>query len=219
MIAAAIRFLTGAHGRWAGVAPVASDDSLPQRVYYANHQSNLDAPVIWASLPPRLRRRTRPVAAQDYWDAKPLRRFISKRVFRCVLIERKRVSRSCNPMTAMEGALSAGDSLIIFPEGTRSLNDDGEMNEFKPGIYHLARKFPHLQLVPVYLENLNRILPKGEILPAPILAAVTFGPALMLAEGESKASFLARAKSALVSLASQDPDPMRRPRPEEPSHA
>ncbi len=200
MIAATIRFLTGAHGRWAGVAPLDPDGTLPQRVYYANHQSNLDAPVIWASLPPRLRRRTRPVAAQDYWDAKPLRRLFSKRIFRCVLIERKKVSKTSNPMIAMEAALTEGDSLIIFPEGTRSLHDDGTMNEFKPGIYHLGRKFPHLQFVPVYLENLNRILPKGEFLPAPILAAVTFGPALKLGEGEAKADFLTRAKAALVAL-------------------
>lgn len=200
MIAATIRFLTGAQGRWTGVDPVAADGTLPQRVYYANHRSNLDAPVIWASLPPRLRRRTRPVAAQDYWNAGPLRRLISCHVFRCVLIERKKVSRASNPMIPMEAALEKGDSLIIFPEGTRSLDDDGKLSEFKPGIYHLAKKYPHLQLVPVYLENLNRILPKGEFLPAPLLAAVTFGPALTLARDEPKADFLARAKAALLAL-------------------
>lgn len=207
MIAAAIRFFTGAHGRWVGIDAVRPDGSLPQRVYFANHQSNLDAPVIWASLPARLRRRTRPVAAQDYWDAGLLRRFISCRIFRCVLIERKKVSRGSNPLVAMEVALEAGDSLILFPEGTRSLQDDGAMNEFKPGIYHLARRFPLLQFVPVYLENLNRILPKGEFLPAPILAAVTFGPALTLSEGESKSEFLARARSALLALSSPSEGP------------
>jgi 1-acyl-sn-glycerol-3-phosphate acyltransferase len=200
MIAATIRFLTGAQGRWIGVDPVEADGTLPQRIYYANHQSNLDAPVIWASLPPRLRRRTRPVAAQDYWDGGPLRRFISCRVFRCVLIERKKVTKRSNPMVAMEAAIEKGDSLILFPEGTRSLDEEGSMNEFKPGIYHLARKFPHLQLVPTYLENLNRILPKGEFLPAPILAAVTFGPTLKLEADESKLAFLTRAKAALLAL-------------------
>ena len=200
MIAASIRFLTGAHGRWVGIDPLAPDGSLPQRIYFANHQSNLDAPVIWASLPPILRRRTRPVAARDYWDARPLRRLISKRIFRCVLIERKRVSRTANPMVPMEAALAAGDSLIIFPEGTRSLDDDGNMNSFKPGIFHLGRKFPHLQFVPVYLENLNRILPKGEYLPAPLLAAVTFGPVLKFDAGEGKAEFLSRARAALQKL-------------------
>lgn len=203
MIAATIRFLTGAQGRWVDIAPVEPDGSLPQRVYFANHQSNLDAPVIWASLPPRLRRRTRPVAAQDYWDAGPLRRWVSCHIFRCVLIERKKVTKRSNPMEPMEKALSAGDSLILFPEGTRSLDDDGKMNEFKPGIYHLAKRFPHLQFVPTHLENLNRILPKGEVLPAPILAAVTFGPALRLEEGEAKADFLVRAKAALNQLKRQ----------------
>lgn len=200
MIAASIRFFTGAHGRWVGTDPLAADGSLPQRVYFANHQSNLDAPVIWSSLPKRLRRRTRPVAAQDYWGATTLRRWVSCHIFRCVLIERKKVSKSSNPLAAMEAALAEGDSLIIFPEGTRSLSEEGELNAFKPGIYHLAKKFPGLHFVPVYLENLNRILPKGEFLPAPVLAAVTFGPTLTLGEGEAKEEFLARAKGALVAL-------------------
>lgn len=66
MIASLIRWMSGAQARWLGVDPIDADGSIPQRIYFANHQSNLDTPVIWAALPTALRRRTRPVAARDY---------------------------------------------------------------------------------------------------------------------------------------------------------
>lgn len=203
MIAGIIRLLTGAQARWAGVDPVRPDGSIPQRIYFANHTSNLDAPVIWASLPTEVRRLTRPVAARDYWDAGPIRRRLANNVFRAVLIERQKVSRANNPLTAMEAALDAGDSLIIFPEGTRATDDDPEVSEFKPGLWHLAKHRPDVELVPVYLENLNRVLPKGDFLLIPLLAAVTFGEPVRPVEGEAKPAFLQRAKQAVEALKRQ----------------
>lgn len=200
MIAGIIRLLTGAQARWAGIDPVRPDGTAPPRVYFANHASNLDAPVIWASLPGALRRVTRPVAARDYWERGPVRRFLAHRVFRCVLIERAKVSASNNPLRAMEAVLEAGESLIIFPEGTRTMDDEGEIGEFKPGLWHLAKKHPEVELVPVHLENLNRILPKGTLILIPLLAAVTFGRATQIEPGEDKLAFLARAKRAVAEL-------------------
>ena len=92
MTAAIIRLLTGAQARWAGVEPVAADGSIPQRIYFANHSSHLDAPVIWASLPTPLRRKTRPVAAKDYWEGNALRRRLSSKVFRAAGVTSRRVS-------------------------------------------------------------------------------------------------------------------------------
>jgi 1-acyl-sn-glycerol-3-phosphate acyltransferase len=202
MIAAGlIQLITGAQARWVGVDPVREDGSIPLRIYFANHASNLDAPVIWASLPPAMRRMTRPVAARDYWESTPVHRYLANKVFRAVLIERNRVSARNNPLAAMEEALEAGGSLIIFPEGTRTMDDEGDMNEFKPGLWHLARKHPEAELVPVYLENLNRILPKGEFILIPLLAAVTFGKPIQIEEGEEKLAFLKRAKRAVEELA------------------
>jgi 1-acyl-sn-glycerol-3-phosphate acyltransferase len=200
VIAALIRLITGAQARWVGVGPIANDGSIPQRIYFANHASHLDAPVIWASLPTAMRRRTRPVAARDYWESSALRRHLSSNVFRAVLIERKRVTAHSNPLDAMEQALDAGDSLILFPEGTRSEDEEGEMGHFKPGLWHLARKHPAVQLVPVHLENLNRILPKGEFILIPLLAAVTFGTPIRPEEGEEKAAFLERARQSVETL-------------------
>lgn len=191
--ASAVRLLTGAKSRWIGCEP-----SETQRVYFANHTSNLDFVLLWASLPSRLRARTRPVAAHDYWTDGKLRFLLADKVFRAVLIERKRVTRAHNPIEPMLAALANGDSLIIFPEGTRAVEKTGD---FKSGIFHLARAQPMLEFVPVYIENLNRVLPKGEVLPIPILCSVRFGAPMLLRDSEDKASFMARARDAMLQLA------------------
>jgi 1-acyl-sn-glycerol-3-phosphate acyltransferase len=193
--------VTGAHARWAGIAPAPQSGAATKRIYFANHTSNLDAPVIWASLPSELRRKTRPVAARDYWDRGGIRRWLATKIFRVVLIERKNPTARSNPLAAMEEALDSGESLIIFPEGGRGTDDDAEMMEFKPGLWHLARKHPDAELIPVYLENLNRILPKGDFLLIPLQAAVTFGAPIKPEDGEDKPAFLARAREAVAALA------------------
>ena len=192
-LAGVARVLTGARARWRGCAP-----EFRQRVYFANHTSNLDFVLLWAALPTPLRRVTRPVAAQDYWRGGITREFLARRVFRAVLIERRQVTKENNPLAPMLESLRAGESLIIFPEGTRQ--PDGEVGNFKPGLFHLAKACPEVEFVPVFIENLNRVLPKGEIFPVPILCSVNFGTPLRLAEGEGKAAFLDRARAALLNL-------------------
>jgi 1-acyl-sn-glycerol-3-phosphate acyltransferase len=187
------RLLTGVRARWQGCAPIAE-----QRVYFANHTSNLDFVLLWSALPGELRRKTRPVAARDYWQGGGIREWLAGSVFRAVLIERNTVTRESNPLTPMLDALAGGESLIIFPEGTR--NPDGEVNPFKPGLFHLAKTRPEVGFVPVFIENLNRVLPKGEILPVPMLCTVTFGEPLRLAAGEAKPQFLTRAREAMLAL-------------------
>lgn len=201
MIAGLIRLITGAQARWTDEEPIRPDGTTPQRIFFANHGSNLDAPVIWASLPSQIRDKTRPVAAKDYWEGGRLRSYFAHRVFNCVLIERLKVTARTNPLAAMEEALEQGSSLVIFPEGRRAFDEDGDMGDFKPGLWHLARKHPEVQLVPVYLENLNRILPKGEFILIPLLATVTFGPSIRPLEGEDKPAFLGRARHAVEALA------------------
>lgn len=198
MIAPLVRLATGAQARWVGCLPQAER----QRIYFANHTSNLDGPVIWASLPGELRRCTRPVAARDYWQATRLRRWLAGSVFRAVLIERLQVTAASNPLRDLESAMDAGDSLILFPEGRRQQDEDAGLNPFKPGIWHLTRRRPGVELVPVHLGQLNRILPKGEFLPVPLMASVTFGAPLdPPVEGEEKPAFLERARATLVALA------------------
>jgi 1-acyl-sn-glycerol-3-phosphate acyltransferase len=115
-----------------------------------------------------------------------------------VLIERVKVTVATNPLSLMCAALDAGDSLIVFPEGTRG--DGLAVGEFKPGLYHLARARPAVPLVPVFLANLNRIMPKGTALPVPLIASVAAGAPLAAVAGETKDNFLARARATLVAL-------------------
>ena len=173
-----------------------------QRIYYGNHSSHLDFVMIWSALPPRLRRSARPVAGRDYWERGALRRHLASRVFRAVLIERASGSpQEASARAAIEHmAREMGDrySLIVFPEGTRSVN--GEVGNFKSGLYHLSQARPDVELVPVYLENLNRILPKGEMLPVPMMSRVTFGPAFPANRWNDKPEFLLQVREALMQL-------------------
>ncbi len=193
VLVALAKLISGANVRWIGCVPV-----IRQRVYFANHTSHLDALVLWASLPPPLRVLTRPVAARDYWTKDPLRRYLANRVLNAVLIERKRPTAHDNPMADMLAVLGDGHSLIIFPEGGRQTGM--ELAPFKGGLFHLAKDRPDVEFVPVLIENLNRILPKGEFLPVPLMGSVSFGAAIRLEPGEQKARFLERARAAVNSL-------------------
>ncbi len=191
--AALAKLITGANARWIGCQP-----EIRQRIYFANHTSNLDALVIWASLPPNVRELTRPVAARDYWTKSRLRLYLANKIFNAVLIERKKPTPHDNPLTDMLNALGDKHSLIIFPEGGRQAN--GEMAPFKGGLFHLAKDRPDVEFVPVLIENLNRILPKGEFLPVPLLGSISFGAPMKLENGEDKMSFLNRAQAAVKAL-------------------
>ena len=191
------RFMTAPRAIWQGIEPVPH-----QRVYFANHSSNGDFVLLWTALPTPLRRKTRPVAALDYWLKSPLRAFIGREVFNAVLIDRRPEARTEDPVAQMATALDQGSSLIIFPEGQRN-SSDAQLLPFKSGLYHLAKARPGVDLVPVWIANLNRVMPKGEIIPVPLICTLTFGAPLHLAEDETKDVFLARATQALLALKPQ----------------
>ena len=175
-----------------------------QRIYFANHASHLDFVVLWASLPAAQRRAVRPVAGRDYWERTAARRYLAREVFRAILVERTpadvadRRAAATAAVDAMVREMGSDTSVIVFPEGTRS--EDGRLRPFKSGLYHLSRAVPQAELVPVYLHNLNRILPRGESLPVPMLSRVTFGLPLPVEPREAKADFLQRARAALLVL-------------------
>lgn len=191
------RIITGAQARWLGCAP---DDT--QRIYYGNHSSHADFVLIWSSLPTELRQRTRPVAGADYWDHGTLRRYLAHQVINAVLIDRARRGGGEDPMEAMVRALDEGASLILFPEGTRNTTG-ASLLEFKSGLYHLSRLRPKVELVPVWLDNAGRVLPKGALIPIPLLCTVSFGAPLAPEAGEDKAGFLVHARQALLDVANQ----------------
>ncbi len=191
-----VRMITAPRAIWAGIEPIPR-----KRVYFANHTSNADFPLVWSVLPAFLRSHTRPVAASDYWLKNRLRAFFGRDVLKAVLINRDREGRDANedPVARMVAALDEGSSLIIFPEGRRNLTDE-PLLEFKTGLYHLAKARPDIDLVPTWIDNLNSVLPKGEIVPVPLICTVTFGAPIHIAPGEDRDIFLARAHAALAAL-------------------
>ena len=192
-LAVLARILSGASVRW-----IDSQPDTCQRVYFANHTSHLDPIVIWSALPQAVRMITRPVAAKDYWSKGPVRRYFANQLFHAILIDREEIKVHQSPVDLMIREIGHTYSLIIFPEGGRSAGL--EIGEFKSGLYYLCKKRPDLELIPVHVDNMNRILPRGEVLPVPLLSCITFGPPLWLETGEAKNDFLARAREAVLQL-------------------
>lgn len=202
VIAALARGISGVRVRWEGCLPEAK-----QRIYFANHTSHLDFVVLWSALPAEIRARTRPVAAKDYWE-RGVRAYLAKEVFRGVLVQRGGSAHAAGSEHALAEARSAidqlaealgeSDSLILFPEGTRGTGET--IARFRSGLYYLAKRRPDVELVPVYIENLNRILPKGEVIPVPLACSLTFGAPMHVDEAEHKQDFLERACAALYAL-------------------
>ena len=202
-----VRVLTGAQARWHGCPP-----KIEQRIYFANHQSHADLVLIWAALPQELRDITRPIAAKDYWTKTPLKKWITSAVFNAVYVDRggsrpaggseapdtAPAEAPTDPLAPLIEALEGGDSIILFPEGTRGHAE--EPQPFKAGLYNLALKFPQVVLVPAWINNVQRVMPKGEVVPVPILCSVTFGETIRLEPGEERRAFLDRARQAVIAL-------------------
>lgn len=187
-----VRVLTGAQARWHGCPPKAE-----QRIYFANHQSHVDLVMIWAALPKELRNVTRAIAAKDYWTKTPFKHWLTSAVFNVIYVARNR-SADEDPLEPLIEALGNGDSIILFPEGTRGHAE--EPQPFKAGLYNLATRFPQAVLVPAWINNVQHVLPKGEVVPVPLLCSVTFGAPIRVEDGEDMRAFLDRARSAVIAL-------------------
>jgi len=149
--------------------------NLPERgpfILAANHNSHLDVFVIVASLPLRLVTRTHVVAAGDYFARHRVPFAILDFLLKPVWIDRKSGSR--DPLVRMNTLLEAGESIIIFPEGTRGTA--GRMGGFQRGVGKLALDHPEAPLLPVYLRGAERAMPRESSMPVPLWQHVTFGP-------------------------------------------
>ena len=202
VLGAAIRVLahavTGVRATW-HAAPLTD----APRVYFANHASHFDIVLIWATLPKRVRQAARPVAGSDYWGSSPMRRFLGRHVFDVLPIDSAAAWIATGPLNRMADALDRGESLVLFPEGTRNTGE-APLLPFKCGLFYLAQSRPSVELVPVWIDNARRAMPKGRWFPVPILCTVSYGAALHVEPGEDKEAFMHRATAAVQALQPRD---------------
>lgn len=147
-------------------------------ILVANHSSHLDTISLLNLFPLMRLRKIRPVAAADYFEKNAWISWISKTFFNILPIARKNITQENNPVDQMKACIESGQSLIIFPEGTR--NPDGEMGVFHSGLAHLLGKVGAVQVIPAYLVNMGRSLPKGEFIPVPFFCEIRLGKPLIL---------------------------------------
>lgn len=172
------------------------------RIYVANHVSHADFIALWSALPAALRRRTRPVAGADYWQASPFRRWLIHDVFRGVLVERGTGAKA-SPAQAeamisdLTKPLLAGEDLIFFPEGTRNLTNT-DLMPLRAGIHLMLRQVPKAEVIPVWISSMDRILPKGALVPVPLSCELRYGPAVHYDPEESRPDFIARLHAAIL---------------------
>jgi 1-acyl-sn-glycerol-3-phosphate acyltransferase len=150
-------------------------EHLPQAdpfLLVANHDSHLDTPLLLSLFPGARLSRIRPVAAADYWGS-GLKRFVADRLFRVLPITRTG-GGGADALARMEEALDRGESLILFPEGTRG--DPEILQPFRSGAARLAAARPGVPVVPAYLKNTGRNLPRGSALFLPMICEIRIGP-------------------------------------------
>ena len=147
-------------------------------ILVANHSSHLDTVSLLSLFPLNRLRRIRPVAAADYFERNKVISVLAKTLFNILPIARKHITPENNPIRQMRAALEAGDSLIMFPEGTRGSGE--ELGEFRSGVAHLLEKMPDVCVVPAYLINMGRSLPKGEFIPVPFFCEIRLGMPLKI---------------------------------------
>ena len=142
-------------------------------ILIANHSSHLDTVSLLSLFPLSRLRRIRPVAAADYFERNRFVSFFTKTLFNILPIARKNITTENNPLRRMREAIEGGDSLIIFPEGTRGSGE--QIGEFRSGVAHLIEKMPEVPVIPAYLVNMGRSLPKGEFIPVPFFCEIRIG--------------------------------------------
>jgi 1-acyl-sn-glycerol-3-phosphate acyltransferase len=171
-------------------------------IVVANHNSHLDTFVLMTLFPLSLQHRLRPVAAADYFLRNRVLAWFTLNIVNMIPLDRKRVGkRGEDPLEDCAKALAAGEILLVYPEGTRGETE--ALVKFKGGVARLKEQFPDVPVVPVYMQGLNRALPKGEIALVPVVVDVFVGEAV--AWSGSRPAFTQALQESVTALAAAAP--------------
>jgi 1-acyl-sn-glycerol-3-phosphate acyltransferase len=176
-------------------------ERLPRQgpaILVANHNSHLDTLVLMTLLPHRLLPKIRPVAALDYFLKTRWLAWFATRIVGIIPLDRK-PKPGGDALALPDAALTRGDILILFPEGSRG--EPERLQAFKTGVAHLAKRHPAVSVTPVFLHGLGKALPKDAVLLVPFFVDVFVGEPVAWT-GE-RAEFMARLERAMRDLAAE----------------
>lgn len=152
-------------------------------IFVANHNSHADTAAILRVLPIHLKRRLVIAAAEDYFYKNKLVAGCVSSVLNTFPFDRHDVRKS---LTDSKRLLNAGNSMLIYPEGSR----DQRKKSFKRGFAILACEC-NLPVVPIFISGTAEMLPKGRFLPTPSRVMISFGKPIYISKGATKTSVAA----------------------------
>jgi 1-acyl-sn-glycerol-3-phosphate acyltransferase len=188
---------------WLGLT-VRHRERLPTRgpaIIAANHNSHLDTVALLSLFPLEEVPNVRPVAAADYFMKAGFMRWFSLNVIGIIPVARQGAAEGIDPLEECYGALARGEILLIFPEGSRG--EPEQMAELKSGISYLAKRFPTVPVIPVFMRGLGKSMGKGTFIPIPFFVDVFVGRPFSWT-GE-KTSFMDRLRDAFAHLQKKVP--------------
>ena len=171
------------------------EENVPDEpvLFIGNHRSYFDILLTYS----RCRRLTGYVAKKEM-EKIPLLSTWMKNLY-CLFLDRDNMREGLKTILQAIDYVKNGISICIFPEGTR--RPQPLPSEFKSGLWRLMRDFPDVELIPVYIENLYRAMPKGVLIPVPTICSIRFGAPLEHSPDEPKEEFLTKARQAVIDLA------------------
>ena len=147
--------------------------NIKQFILIANHNSHMDTMALMSAIPSRFVHRVHPIAARDFFGVSLFSRILMRYLVNATLIRRDREDPERDPIDDMDKMLKKKRSLILYPEGSRGIA--GKMSDFKRGLGYLVQRNPNISVIPVYLENIYKTLPKGKKLILPYNCSIKFG--------------------------------------------